>query len=170
MIELSVIRDLVAIFGVIAGFSYYVLTVRATRKNQDLQLETRKTQLFMQMYNQVNSQEFWRTWAEIMTLEVSDYDDFLEKFDHSINPDNFGKRANLWFSYNVLGNLLYDGKLEVQEVNRLAGITSILQWEKWKDVIIELREKQDMSNYMTGFEYMVTQIKQYRKEHPNFYT
>jgi hypothetical protein len=28
MVELSVIRDLLAIFGVIAGFSYYVLTVR----------------------------------------------------------------------------------------------------------------------------------------------
>jgi len=47
MIELSTIRDLVAIFGVIAGFSYYVLTVRATRKNQQQQLETRQAQLFM---------------------------------------------------------------------------------------------------------------------------
>jgi sensor domain CHASE-containing protein len=39
MIELSVIRDLVAIFGVIAGFSYYVLTVRANQKNQELTLK-----------------------------------------------------------------------------------------------------------------------------------
>ena len=31
MIELSTIRDLVAIFGVVAGFSYYVLTVRNAR-------------------------------------------------------------------------------------------------------------------------------------------
>jgi len=38
MIELSVIRDLVAIFGVIAGFSYYVLTVRNTRKAHELQV------------------------------------------------------------------------------------------------------------------------------------
>jgi len=45
MIEISVIRDFVAIFGVIAGFSYYVLTVRATRRNQDLQLDTRQAQL-----------------------------------------------------------------------------------------------------------------------------
>lgn len=36
LMEISVIRDIVAIFGVIAGFSYYVLTVRATRKNQEL--------------------------------------------------------------------------------------------------------------------------------------
>ena len=52
MIELDVIRDLVAIFGVIAGFSYYVMTVRINQKNQELmlkaqqqQLETRQAQL-----------------------------------------------------------------------------------------------------------------------------
>ena len=36
MIELSVIRDLVAIFGVLAGFSYYVMTVRSQQKNQEI--------------------------------------------------------------------------------------------------------------------------------------
>jgi hypothetical protein len=42
MIELSVVRDLVAIFGVIAGFSYYVLTVRNAQRNQQHQLELGK--------------------------------------------------------------------------------------------------------------------------------
>jgi hypothetical protein len=32
LVELSTIRDLVAIFGVVAGFSYYVLTVRNAKK------------------------------------------------------------------------------------------------------------------------------------------
>ena len=169
MIELSVIRDLVAIFGVIAGFSYYVLTVKANQRNQQLQLETRQTQLFMQMYQQVNSENWWETWAMLMNLEVTDYDDFLEKFDHNVNPKNFGKRSYVWFSYNVLGNLLYDGKLEVHEINRLAGITSILQWDKLKDVILELREKQNISNYMKGFEYMVGELKKYREQHPDPY-
>jgi len=34
MIELSIIRDLVAIFGVIAGFTYYVMTVRQTEQEE----------------------------------------------------------------------------------------------------------------------------------------
>ena len=156
--------------GLTASIVYYASVLRNANKTQQMQLETRQTQLFMQMYNQVNSQDFWRTWAELMTLEVRDYDDFLDKFDHRINPDNFGKRANIWFSYNVLGQLLYDGKLEIHEVNRLAGVTSVLQWEKWKDIIVELRERQDISNYMMGFEYLVKHIKQYRDEHPELYT
>ena len=69
MIELSTIRDLVAIFGVIAGFSYYVLTVRANQRNQEIAMknqelmlkaqqqtvETRQAQLFMQVYNTITS-------------------------------------------------------------------------------------------------------------------
>ncbi len=51
MFELSVVRDLVAIFGVIAGFGYYVLTVRNKQENQRQQLETRQAQLYMQVYN-----------------------------------------------------------------------------------------------------------------------
>lgn len=43
MIELSTIQDLVAIFGVIAGFNYYVLTVQNQRK-------ARQAQLFIQIY------------------------------------------------------------------------------------------------------------------------
>jgi hypothetical protein len=34
MFELSVIRDLVAIFGVIAGLTYYALTVRNQKKGK----------------------------------------------------------------------------------------------------------------------------------------
>jgi hypothetical protein len=38
MIELGMIRDLVAIFGVIAGFSYYVLIVRNTQRSRQAQM------------------------------------------------------------------------------------------------------------------------------------
>ena len=51
MIELSVIRDLVAIFGVIAGLTYYMTTVR----NQN---RTRRAQLYMQIFNRLSSLDF----------------------------------------------------------------------------------------------------------------
>ena len=43
MVELSIIRDCIAIFGVLAGFSYYVLTVRANQKNQKMAEQTDPT-------------------------------------------------------------------------------------------------------------------------------
>jgi len=44
LLMLQVVRDLVAIFGVIAGFTYYVLTVRNAQK-------TRRALLFTQIYS-----------------------------------------------------------------------------------------------------------------------
>jgi len=56
---LSMVRDIVTILGVVGGFTYYVMTVRATQRNQALslkaqeqQLETRQAQFFMQIYSQ----------------------------------------------------------------------------------------------------------------------
>ena len=66
MIELSVIRDLVAIFGVIAGFSYYVLTVRNAQRNQQHQLETRQAQLFMNVFNTFASKEYQKDKEQMM--------------------------------------------------------------------------------------------------------
>lgn len=39
MIDLSVIRDLVAIFSVTAGFTYYVFTVRNTPERVELTIQ-----------------------------------------------------------------------------------------------------------------------------------
>ena len=70
MIELSVVRDLVAIFGVIAGFSYYVMTVRNARK-------ALKTQTLMRLREQQMSTEWMNDYIELLETEWTDYDDFL---------------------------------------------------------------------------------------------
>ena len=41
----SMIRDIVAIFGVIAGFTYYVMTVRNAEKARKIQLVTQISNL-----------------------------------------------------------------------------------------------------------------------------
>ena len=69
MIELSVIRDLVAIFGVIAGFSYYVLTVRNANTARKIQL--------LNSSSFVNSVEVARISLELLDMQWEDFDDFL---------------------------------------------------------------------------------------------
>ena len=80
MMEISIIRDLIACFGVIAGFSYYVLTVRATRKNQQMQLEARKAQLYNQIYSWFTKTETLVEYMEMLNWEWTDYGDFERKF------------------------------------------------------------------------------------------
>jgi hypothetical protein len=70
MIELSTIRDLVAIFGVIAGFSYYVITVRTNQRNQQNQLETRQAQLFWNIYDKFETRENSERFFEYINKKI----------------------------------------------------------------------------------------------------
>ena len=72
-LNLSTVRDIVAILGVAIGFSYYILNPRNGR-------ETRQAQLFMQIHNQWKNKEFIRQFMEILNLWRWDTeDDFWEK-------------------------------------------------------------------------------------------
>ena len=100
MIELSTIRDLVAIFGVIAGFSYYVLIVRNTNR-------ARKTQIAMTLSTSVFAIETNRTYQELMIMQWDDYDDFQRKYDSVVDPENFSLRWNMWKQFDNLGARVY---------------------------------------------------------------
>jgi hypothetical protein len=156
MIELSTIRDLVAIFGVIAGFSYYVLTVRNSRKSHELQI-------FMTILDGLNSEDKQKAWAELLNSEVKDYDDFLQKYDSTINPEHYGKRASVWSYYNSIGYLLMSGRISIDIVYDLLGLPAVLQWNKWGGIILEIREKQALPQYFKGFEYLVDELRKYQK-------
>ncbi|MCJ7732368.1 hypothetical protein MUP51_08640 [Candidatus Bathyarchaeota archaeon] len=105
MVELSVIRDCIAIFGVLAGFSYYVLTVRATRRNQDLQLETRQTQLFMYLYDKWSSEDFQRKTMELRLMDLDDFQNIdIQHLDKS-GLDTYVKILTIGGFYEGLGAL-----------------------------------------------------------------
>ena len=83
---LQVVRDLVAIFGVIAGFTYYVMVVRNSQRMQQLQLETRKAQLYMQLFMRITSEEFVKKSIDLLRLEYDNVDEFMEKL--LLGPDS----------------------------------------------------------------------------------
>jgi len=173
MVELSIIRDLVAIFGVIAGFSYYVLTVRNSQRMQELTLKSqeestkaRQTQLFMQIFQDINSEKSWETWLELVKCSYNDYDDFVHKYDSDVNPENWRKRMRFWYSYNAIGYLLKDGVISTEQVERLVGRVVLGMWNVWGDAIIWMREKQGLLNWFSGFEYLYKELAKYYRENP----
>jgi len=153
----------------IAAF-YYISTLRNTRKNQQLQLETRQTQLFMQIYQQLSSEESMATWAELLNDEFDDYDEYMRKYDSTVNPRHFGKRGHIWYTYNSIGYLLEDGLIPIDLAYKLVGTLAILQWQKWGDMILEIRERQSYPTYFEGFSYLVNELTKYHNEHPELRT
>jgi len=156
MLELSLIRDLVAIFGVIAGFSYYVLTVR----NAGI---ARKTQAVMSMSQNMFRAESNRMNIECLSMDWEDFDDFRRKYDSTVNPENFSRRWQVWLGYESMGYMLHQGIVDIETVYSLMGGFSIIQfWQKFKPVILEQRKLYNEPYWFRWMEYLADETTKYR--------
>ena len=170
MIELSVIRDLVAIFGVIAGFTYYVLTVRNAQRTRELSLkaqeqalETRQAQLFMEIYNEYRDKEFQRNISSIYNIwEWDGYDDFQEKYGRSTNSDAYSSFASVNSYFEGLGLLVQRGYIDPELVEDLLGGVIIRYWERIRPLTMERRERRDWPELVEWLEYLYDVIKTIR--------
>ena len=161
MIELGTIRDLVAIFGVIAGFSYYVMVVRSTQKNQRQQLETRQAQLFMNISNKFHSDEMVESFFEIYKMEYTDLDDFLEKY----GMDNIYMQRYTGF-LESLGVMVKEGYIDIRPIAILFGGDLVAVWTKLQPMVYEVREKWGYSRMAIETEYLYDKFKEYSEKHP----
>ena len=164
MIELSVIRDLVAIFGVIAGFSYYVLTVRNQQRNQQLQLETRQAQLFTQYIFQILTTESLKEYYQIFEMEWKDIEDFYRKYGLTTNPDIHAFRTRLFELLNILGTYVRNDLIGIELVNEAIGGGILRMWPKFRDVIEYERTHIYTSNYMRDMAYLYEETLKYREK------
>lgn len=144
-----------AIFGVIAGFSYYVLTVRANQRNQQHQLETRRAQLYMTLFNTINNQNLWKHVVEIRQYEYTDYDDFMQKYGPIENPEAYNKLTKVWWFFTELGTLVYRGYITLDDCSHLMSSTPLEIWSQFQTAIEGLRQHYYRSGtgYLT-FEYL----------------
>ena len=149
--------------GLLVGIIYYFIIMRNSQRNQQIQLETRKVQLFMQLYQQLTSEETLKASMELMTLDIKDNDEYLKKYDSSVNPAHYAKRAHIWWLYNSIGELLRMGTIEHDLIDRLQLDASvILTWEKWEHIIKETRARENLPNIWEGFEYLYNETKKIR--------
>ena len=158
--------DLSIVFAglsIAASIVYYASVLRNANKTQQMQLETRKVQLFMQLYQQLTSEETLKASMELMTLDIQDNDEYLKKYDSSVNPAHYAKRAHIWWLYNSIGELLRMGTIEHDLIDRLQlDATVIITWEKWEHIIKETRARENLPTIWEGFEYLYNETKKIR--------
>ena len=156
MIELSVVRDLVTIFGVIAGFSYYVLTVRNANK-------ARQQTISRELVKELSSVENQRIFMELLLMDWIDFDDSLKKYDSTVNIDNYSKRASIWASYNSMGYELYKGNIDIETIYHLTGYQVLwFLWNKFKPIILGYRKRYGNPDHMKWLEYLVDELAKER--------
>jgi len=138
---------------------YYTLTLRYTRRNQDLQLETRQAQLFMQVYDRWQDPQYWSYWADIQSKDWEDYDSHQEKYGRSNNLDAWTKSATLFAFYEGLGVLVKRGLIDPHLVDDLLGGTVVRYWEKWGLHYREMRKRENYPQIAEQIEYLYHVIK-----------
>jgi len=175
MIELSTIRDLVAIFGVIAGFSYYVLTVRANQRNQELTLksqkhatDTREAQLFLNLMNTFTTPENVKIQDEILfNWTYTDFEDWLQKYGPETNPDAFALFDSTCSQLEAMGVLVRHGLINPEILKDMISGHVTGMWEKYEPIIQAFREHYNFPQAFGQFEYLYNQIKPISESTPN---
>jgi hypothetical protein len=165
LVTLQIVRDFVAIFGVIAGFTYYVLIVRNNQRNQRMVLENRKAQLFMPIYSLLHRQEFAKQTGDfIYNWEWSDVSDFMEKYGPATNLEQFTSFLNMLAFYHAVGGLLMMEQIDPEMVHSLLPNTPITIWEKAESIVHQMREQTSSPNLFQGAEYLYKEMKKRQNE------
>jgi hypothetical protein len=120
------VRDVVTIFGVIAGFTYYAINVQNSRKMQKMQLEARQAQLYIQIFNYMLGPDFLRTLGSLE--EFKDFEDFQRK--HFTEAEARADVIRLAGFFEGLGLLGEQNLIDVNLMSRLMGGNLIGYWKR----------------------------------------
>jgi hypothetical protein len=137
---------------------YYTLTLRYTRRNQELQLETRQAQLFMQIYNRFQEVEFRKNFNDVLTREWEDYDDYVRKYGRFTNPTAQAASTSIGLFFEGLGVLLERGLLDVDMVSDLMSSPVRLYWEKMSPIFMGMRARMNRDDTMAWAEYLYNEV------------
>ena len=145
----SMIRDIVAIFGVIAGFTYYVLTVRNQKR-------ARQAQLLIQLYNRMQDRTLMEAYNEVMTRKWSSIEDYNSKYLGREEIVNFVMVMN-WFE--SFGSLLKKGFLDADLVYEVVPTNATTFWQKYEPVVKWVRETGNYPHMFRPIEYLSDEMK-----------
>ena len=154
MIDLSTIRDIVTIVGVIAGFTYYALTVR--HQNQ-----SRGAQLFIEMYRDFKAVEVQDAFEDIVNKwEWDNYEDFQKKYGRRYNWDEFRKYMLVYSIYEGLGVLVYRNLIDVTMIEQFMRSYIVRFWEKIGPIMKESRVRFNNPLIAEWTEYLYEEVRQ----------
>jgi len=154
MIDVSLVRDVIAIAGVFIGLTYYIFNIRELRRNRRITLTNTVLQPFMTVEGNQLIMDLWG-------MEWSDLEDYKTKYDHRTNPENYAKRIALWNTCENIGTLYREGLLDLKTLySGSQGVIGVL-WLKFQPVISMYRESDYDKRAYENFEYVALKMDEY---------
>jgi len=142
--------------GVLVGIIYYITIMRNADKN-------RKYQIAQQISQEVQSRENSLIAIELLEMEWEDFDDFLRKYDSTVNKDNYSKRVMIFAMIAQVGYSLKQGDIDIETLyNLLPSHGSLQIWNKFKPILMEQRKRYNDPHWYRWFEYYADEIMKER--------
>lgn len=162
-VTLQVILQLLQTAGILVGIIYYITVMRSNQKSQQMQLENRQAQLFMQSYRETSTPELQTIAFKIMKWEWTDFANFREKYVD--DPRKFGEWVSFMVYMNGLGIMLKEGYIDSELLYKMDqdGTAPIRFWSKFKSIIREMRTHQNNPGEFQYFEYYVEEMFRLRR-------
>ena len=150
--------------GLTASIVYYASILRNANNTQQMQLETRQAQLFMQSYRETSTVEIQNLCFELMAWEWKDFEDFNTKY--LAIPEQMGKFITFLLYWHGLGIFLHENYIPIDILYKMDqdGAAPIMYWTKFEDVILGMRRTRNQSNMMKYFEQYVDKMSRIRED------
>ena len=143
----------VATVGVTVGIVFGLKQVR------DL-VKQRQTQLFMQLYDRLNSREFQEEYNEIVYLqEWKDYDDYMSRDGPETNFKAWTSLNSIGYFFDGLGVLVRRRLIDISLVDDLMSSSIFWLWEKMEPIIRERRKRKNRPQIWEWVEYLYGDMK-----------
>jgi hypothetical protein len=145
---------------------YYVYNMRAAERNK-------KIQLSLSIADKLGSKEFQRDYVTLWLLDWKDIDDFLKKYDASVNTEasreHFAQRHSQWETYNNLGYLLRKGLVDEEIIYNADGFYSVDIWCRYWPIIDYYRRVETGPRWYEDFEYLAKRMWKLTKARGELY-
>ena len=142
--------------GILVGIFYYVMALRNQNK-------IRETQWIWQLLNRKTDHGVMSGFLTMLSSNWEDYDDYLRKYDSSVNLENATTRQSSWYFFDIMGIMVKQNKIDIEMIYPFYNMHVLLLWFKYETVIKVMREGVMDKDYMEGLEYLANEMIKMRK-------
>lgn len=150
--------------GLTASIIYYASVLRNANRTQQQALETRQAQFLMNILNTLRSVEFRNQWHILETLEWTDFNDFLEKYEKDVEA--ISAWTSILMFFDGVGVMVEKRLIDIDMIYPLIYGSVKMTWERFEPLILGDREYLKKYTHAWGkFEYLYHERKNYEQEH-----
>jgi len=156
--EIQAAYYMVAATGVLVAAAYYVMNMRAT-------LQTRQAQIYMGIWQKMNSEEAGKAWKLWLNVKIGSYEEWKKLFD----DQTMGSAFYMWLSiFEGVAIFVHEGLIDIRLLARDMGNTYVFWWRKYEPFFMQHRTVEKYPRYMIEAEWLYNKLIEFGQKNPDF--